>query len=375
MKKIENIRDLSIQYHLKDCNIIKIINKNALYNNIKVFKKLCGKSKICAVVKANAYGLGDELIVNLIKNRVDFFAVANFDEAFRVRKWTNKPILILGEIDYNNIEDCINNNISLSVSNEKSLKQINKVAVRINKVAKIHFKINTGMNRLGFKNLNTFLYVYNKYKNKENIIYEGIFSHIYDADNYEKTKKQKHIFDTFLNSIDNQNLIKHIASTSVCLKYSNMNYDMCRIGIGLYNYAPNNKYFLQPILSLKTKIINIIKINKNENVGYGCGFVANKKMKIAVLPIGYADGLSRLLSNKSKVLLKNNFCNIIGNVCMDMCFIDVTNVACKIGDIVTIIGKENDKEINAVDIAKIVGSIDYEVITNINNARSKNLVI
>lgn len=368
MKQENNLKNV-------DSNIYRIINVNNLINNFLIFKKKSKNSKICAVVKANAYGIGDDIVVKTLKRYVDFFAVANDTEAIRIRNFTNKPILILGEIDDNNIEKCIRNNISISISSGKKLSNICKVAKQIKFKAKIHFKINSGMNRLGFKNLSEFKKIYNKYYDNENITYEGIFTHIYDSNDIEKTNKQKNIFDKFISSVNCNNVIKHIASTSVVLNYEDMNYDMCRIGIGLYNYALNNKYGLKPVLQIKTKIINIIKIKKNEHIGYGEGFISKCDMKIGVLPIGYADGYLRQFSNKAKVIINNNLINVIGNVCMDMCFIDITNCDFKIGEEVIVLGKSKDNNINANDLAKIANTIDYEILTNFNNLRASMRII
>ena len=144
-------------------NIQKIVNINNLIHNCMVFKEKCKNAKLCAVVKANAYGIGDEIVVNAVKSYVDFFAVANKDEALRVRNFTSKPILILGEINTNEIEECIKNHISISISDNKKLKQISNIANKINIKAIIHFKINTGMNRLGFKDINQFKKAYNNF--------------------------------------------------------------------------------------------------------------------------------------------------------------------------------------------------------------------
>ena len=356
-------------------NIDKIISSRDLLNNVAIFKKRCKTSKVCAVVKANAYGLGDETIVNIIKNYVDFFAVANGEEAIRVRNYTSKPILVLGESNKYEIIDCIKNNISLSVSDKSKLLEILSIAKRLGLKAKIHFKINTGMNRLGFKNLDEFKKVYNKYYFSENLIYEGIFSHIYKSCDKEKTYKQKMIFDRFISSVRCEKLIKHIASTDVVLNYSDMNYDMCRIGIGLYNYSLKNEYGIKPVMQLRSHLVNIIKVKKRENIGYGEGFTASKNMTIGIIPIGYADGYSRGLSNNSQVIINGNYANIVGNICMDMCFVDITNVKSRLGDEVILLGNYMEKNINAHDLADKLNTIDYEILTNLNNARCNTIVI
>lgn len=355
-------------------NIQKIISVSNLIHNCIIFKEKCKNSKICAVVKANAYGVGDEIVVNTIKPYVDFFAVANKFEALRVRNYTNKPILILGEVNKSEIEDCIKNHISISISDANKLNLIRNIAKRLNNKAIIHFKINTGMNRLGFKNISEFKKVYNNYFNDDYLEYEGIFSHIYNSDDTNSTYIQKEIFDKFISSVNCKNLIKHLASTNVVLKYNDMNYDMCRIGIGLYNYSKNNIYDLKPVMQIKTKIINIINVKKGENVGYGNGYICEKNKRVAVLPIGYADGYNRLLSNNARVLINGQYANLIGNVCMDMCFIDITHIKCKINDEIVIVGKSAGNEINAFELASNLNTIDYEILTNFNNLRASLII-
>lgn len=347
----------------------KIIYKQNLLNNVNVLKKHCKNSKLCAVVKANAYGFGFENIIPIIKNKVDYFAVATCYEALKVRCLTNKPILILGEIVKESILEAIKNNISLSVSSYKKLNQINKIAKENNMVAKIHFKVNTGMNRLGFSSINTFKNAFNKFYFSKNLKYEGIFSHIFNCNCYIDTIKQQMIFEQYLQSVDTQNLIKHIACTEVLLKYPQLKYDMCRVGIGLYNYAKVNCYGLKSILEIKSKIINIINVKKGKTVGYGSNFMCNKNTRVAVIAIGYADGFSRMFSNNGKVLIQGQFCNIIGNICMDMCFVDCTSLNVKVGDFATIVGYNGNKNINAIDLANKINTIDYEILTNFKNDR------
>lgn len=345
----------------------KVILKENLLNNVNYFKSKIGKSKLCAVVKADAYGHGINTVVPLIRGKVDYFAVANYTEAERVRILTNKSILILGEVEKQDIISCINQNISISISNCGMLNLVAKIAKQINKVAHVHFKINTGMNRLGFKDLKNFIKAFNKYKDCKYLKYEGIFTHFYEQNNMDTIDMQKERFLKFINSVSCKNLIKHCASTTISLTRKDCLFDMCRVGIGLYNYALDK--YIKPVMQIKAKIINIINLKKGDNVGYENGFVAKSKMKIAVLSIGYADGYLRCFSNNSKVIIKHQFANIVGNVCMDMCFCDVTNINCKIFDDVIILGQYEDLSINAEELAKNGNTISYEILTNFKSDR------
>lgn len=353
----------------------KIIDKKALINNFNILKKVGCGSKICAVVKANAYGHNLETVVNILKNKADYFAVANFNEAKKVRMLTSKPILILGDIDSKDILECERLCISISVGSLKKLNEIYLVAKRNNIKAYVHFKVNTGMNRLGFNSVAKFRQAFNKYENNEYVCYQGIFSHIHSQTSKEDIDNQKKRFECFLSCINSRSLIKHIACTQIALTRKDCLYDMCRIGIGLYNYAQDNKYGLKPVLTIKSKIVNIINIKKGECVGYSKGFVSSKNMTVAVVAIGYADGYCRAFGGKAKFLINGQYVNVIGNVCMDMCFCDITNVKCNINDKVVIVGKDEfNNQINANSLAKIANTIDYEILTNFKNDRMEIIV-
>lgn len=342
-------------------NFIMQINNKNLINNIKSVKRIRKNCKFCAVVKANAYGHKISNIVPIIKDYVDFFAVANFEEATEVLKYTSKPILILCSIDKEKIEECIINNVRLSVSNFFELKRINQICEQLHKKAYIHLAVNTGMNRLGFLINKLFFKAVEYVYSCKFLVLEGIYSHFYDSENKEILEMQYNKFLKLKNEINNKNIIFHIASSDSAACDEKYCLDMIRIGILMYGYA-NKKYIknIKPILELKSNIVHIQSVKKGENVSYGQSFIARKNMKIAVLPFGYADGYNRLLSNKIFVKINNTQCRQIGNVCMDLTLIDVTNINCKIGDEVTVL----DEEINAEFLAKICHTISYEILTS-----------
>ena len=347
----------------------KVIYKDNLINNVKFYKNVLGNKKLCAVVKANAYGHDLTTVVTILKGFVDYFAVANFLEAKTVRSLTSKPILILGEVDNKDISECIMRNIDISVSNKCTIEQIVKQAKKLNKIARIHFKVNTGMNRLGFNSIEEFKKVFYKYKYNKYVKYDGIYSHLYNQSDEKNNLKQRSKFLEFVNSASCENLIKHLSSSKPILQDKSYIFDMCRIGVGLYNYSFITKEKLLPVMEIKSKIINIIKVKKGETVGYECGFKANELTKIAVLSIGYADGYLRAFGNKAKVIINNKICNVVGNVCMDMCFCNVTDVKCKVGDYAIVLGKSKNFEINSNNLAEIANTIDYEILTNFKSDR------
>ena len=346
------------------------ISKDAITHNLIEFKKHNQKAKICAVVKADGYGIGARNVIEQIDDLVDFFAVACFCEAKKLRRLTAKPILVLNFVPNETLEYCHKNNISITVSSFEELKIIEKQK----SLVKIHFAINTGMNRIGFKNVHEFLDAVRFAKNKKMHI-EGIFTHFYNAKSVVDTEKQICIFKQFVKVLekhfDTKEIIKHTSNSLGAVEYKRYNFDMVRLGILLYgSFEGNCPLELKQILNIKSKIINITKIKAGESVGYEKSFVAKKDMVVATIPLGYADGIMRCFSKKGKVLCQGKFCKVIGNICMDMFMIDITHIDAKLFDEVTLIGEDRfGQKISIDDFAKWCGTISYEILTNIKKNR------
>lgn len=343
----------------------KIIRQNLL-----AYKQKFNDVKVCAIVKADAYSHGLTNVVLATKSLVDFYGVADSLEALKVRNVTSKPILILNMVDSDDLPTLIEQNISLSVFSLSFLNQVEKQAKLQNKIANIHIKINTGMNRLGLKRLTLFKKILEKIEQSKYLKLEGVYSHIYNSSNEKDCEKQREIFMSFLKLIDKKTkYIAHLSASEIAVKNPNFKFDMVRLGLLIYGY--NSAGFLKslkPCLKITSKIVNIINIKKGEIVGYGANFVAQKNMKIGCVAMGYADGFLRSNSNKGKVIINGEFCNVVGNVCMDLFMVDITNVDCKIMDEVVILGSQsyNGKTITitAEDLAKINQTIPYEILTN-----------
>ena len=366
-----------------------IISKNAIRLNLSKFRKINKNCKVCAVVKANGYGVGFENVVSQIDDKVDFYAVASFCEAIMLRKITNKPILILNFVPKQSIYECIKNNISISVCDYEQLKVLCKYIKNSknkfndgklkNKKLNIHFAINTGMNRVGFKSKDLFikaLILLKKYKKFMNI--EGIFTHFYKANNNHTTRKQFCIFMQYINILslhfDIKQIIKHVSNSLAATKYKKYNLDMVRLGIILYGSLENKTFLkklnLKPAISIKSKLIDFQMIKKGESVGYDASFVASKDMTIGVVPLGYADGIFRNYSKNGFVLCCGKKCKIVGRICMDMFMVDISKTHAKIFDEVVVIGKDKfGNKISVEDLAKKCNTISYEILTNIKKSR------
>ena len=356
------------------------INLENLENNINEIKKIINeKCKIMAVVKANAYGHGMiNIATKLNEIGIRDFAVATLSEAIELRKNNIEGnILILGYTDLKDIEYVIKYDLMQTIVDYEYAKRIDQI--ELESKIKVHIKINTGMNRIGtsYNEIDKITEMYNM----KNLKVLGIFSHFCVADRTKKediqfTKKQ---IDNFLNCI---NQIKergystgkiHIQSSYGILNYPDIECDYVRPGIIMYgNYSskedktkiiPN----IRPVLSLKARITTIKEIEKGESVSYGRTYIAKGAKKIATVCIGYADGYPRNLSNKNiKVLVNDEYAEIIGRICMDQLVIDVSNINnIKQGDIVTLIGEET--EISAEEISNKADTITNELLCRLGD--------
>lgn len=350
------------------------IDLNCLRYNIGEYQKLLGDTtKIIAVVKADAYGHGVLPVCKAAYEAgIDFFAISRVKEGIELTKagFKNK-IIVLGGTLASEMPAIVEHGLIPTIYSIDQLKMLDKANAHNETKAGFHLKIDTGMNRLGVKgdkSLDEFLDVLDTL---DNVSLEGVYSHfaVSDSDK-EFTKKQLEAFIIVVEQINKRgyNPKTHISNSAATQAYDYCKLDYVRLGIGMYGLNPQDKskINLKPVMSLCANIIHINNIEAGETVSYGRTYVATKKTKIAVLPIGYADGYPRNLSNKAQVLVAGKRCNIVGTVCMDHMMIDVTeiqNVAT--GDEVILIGKLNDEEITAKELADLAGTIHYEIVTGI----------
>lgn len=357
-------------------NSIKfIVTKENILHNFNQIKNCVGNTKICAVVKANAYGIGVKETVKVLSGKCDFFAVSNCVEAREVRKIDKEtPILVLMPIINSQIKYCSENNISITVQNSQELLQYSK----LNLPLKVHIKINSGLNRFGEKSIKDFLVMQEILLSYPNINFEGIFTHFASADRQDETffNMQFEIFKKYLELIYPEfNPIRHCCNTAGALKGGEKLLDMVRIGKGLYGYNPISEIKhiqFKPVLEISTRILNIFEVSEGEFIGYNTNYKTKHNMRIATIQIGFADGFKRCFSNKGKVIINNTYCNIVGNVCMDSCMVDVTHlINLKIGDKAIILGKSKDCQICAAYLAELANTTIYEILCTIHTKRIK----
>ena len=341
------------------------INRQNLKENIEYIRNKIGNRKIIAMVKANAYGTGDTLVARELQNMgVDAFGVANIEEAKRIRDAGIKGMILVTCVVYTDeLKEAIANDISMSISDIEELKYIDEEAARQCKVAKLHIKVDTGMTRLGFTPENV-LAAIKEIEKYENLALEGIYTHLSCADSDEEyTLDQIRIFRETVEdakSIADFKYIHILNSDGTEMYTDEPEIDThVRVGISMYGYSKN----MQPITKLTAPVIHINNIDKYTKVGYSGTYIAKPNTKIAVVKIGYAAGLSRCLSNNLSVIVNGVECAQVGNICMDMMMIDVTDAPVSIGDEVIIWDYTNDLK----DIAKLSHKIVYEVISNLGD--------
>jgi len=335
--------------------------------------------KILAVVKANAYGHGAIGVAKFLEDKADYLAVAATDEALELRKnGVNCPILILGHIPYGDYDNIVKNNITPTISDFYEAELLSKVAVKAGVTAPLHIAVDTGMNRIGFKCDDCSVEEIKKIKTLPNIEIEGVFSHLAAADMLDKayTKMQAEKFDAFVLKLEKEGVtapIKHLYN-SAAIADLEKNYDMVRQGIILYGLKPsdevefNNIAVPKPVMSMKTRVVQVKTLPAGESISYGCTYTTEKETRVATLCAGYADGVTRVLSNNGEVLIRGKRAEIIGKVCMDQFMVDVTHIPeVEAGDTATIFGTDGNETISVDEIAKKANTINYEIICNINS--------
>lgn len=305
------------------------INLDYIKHNYTQIKKNIDKNvKVGAVLKANAYGHGAVEVAKLLEEEnVDYICVAGLNEAIELRNENvNSKILVMGDIPSDFIKLAIKENIIITIFSDSYAKLVSEAAKDLNKIAKIHIKINTGFNRLGFDIDNISRIIHEIYS-LPNIYIEGIFSHLALKD-IKSDYEQYELFKKCLDSIKDINIpIKHICDSIGMVEYKNLHMDMVRVGSSLYGYnSRKTNMQLKPAMAFKSKIAQIRNIKKGQGISYDYTFIAPKDMKIGTIPCGYSDGIPRLLSNKGFVSINGYKANIIGKMCMDQCMIDLSNI-------------------------------------------------
>ncbi|AIT10148.1 alanine racemase [Candidatus Francisella endociliophora] len=358
-----------------DVNFLEL-NISTLRNNISIIKEYT-QTKFCLPVKANAYGHGLQNIVRNTSDIVDFYAIACAREALEVYEVSSMvPILIFGVVEDEYLEELILKGIRISIHRFKDIDKIEFAAKKCSKIANVHIFINTGMNMLGIdcKHAEDII---QKARRSEWLNLEGVFSHLACADenNHPFNKLQidrfKKVYD-FTKSVDNQ-IICHLANSYGCIGQANISFDMVRAGILSYGFLPKFKVDnvlqeIRPIAKLTTKVIKIIDLEDMLEVGYSVSYTGQSSETIAILPIGYGDGLPRELGNIGVVYIKDRKYPIVGKINMDALAISLGSNTdkVKVGCEVELISDNPSMQNSAKSLAKKLKTIEYDIITTLN---------
>lgn len=346
------------------------ISKSSLINNLNEIRQTIGEDvQLMLVVKANAYGHGIDIVSKVAeKNGVNWLGVATIKEALEIRdSGVELPVLTFFEPEENEVQELIERNISFNLFNEDKLPMVSKISSRVGKPARCHIKVNTGMNRLGVSSEKAGKFI-RRALNTKGITVEGIWSHLATAE----TRNNNFVFEQLQNfnkAISGVELKKipflHVANSGAALYYKETRFNMVRVGIAAYGYFPSFESpkvcNLKPVLSLKSKIAAIQELEPGEGVSYGLKWRAERKSKIAICPMGYADGLPRTASGKFKVLAGTKKVNSVGAICMDQFAVDITGFNVRCGDVVTLISED----LNAESLARSAGTITYEILSGL----------
>lgn len=352
------------------------INLNNIKHNFHTLKNtLKSDTKVCCVVKADAYGHGAVEVAKMLQQeKADYFSVARFEEAVELRNNNiHTPILCMGYISESDIEEAINRYIGITVYSYEMAKIINQKAGKLGKKASIHIKIDTGMSRLGFLTDDNSINDILKLKELINLNIDGIYTHFATADETDKkeTYLQLERYKNVIDALEKANIdiqFKHVSNTAAIIDLKELGFNMVRLGIGLYGHYPSDEVSkeveLKPAMKLKTIITNIKTVAPGTKVSYGYTYEFKEASTLATLAIGYADGFDRT-QNNPKVMINGVLCDVVGRICMDQCMVKIPEgLNVNIEDEVLIMGAEVG--VTAEDLASRRGTINYEVLCSVS---------
>ena len=341
------------------------VNIDNVSNNIKELKKCIPQDKkFLAVVKADSYGPGAAMLApTMLAEGIDMLGVASIDEGADLRQANiNCEVLVLGAVPVWAVESAVKNDLSISIFSEGHIKACEQAYKRTGIKPKVHIKLDTGMNRIGVRADEAVDFI-KRVQKLDYINLQGIFTHLAAAEELDKAKEQILKWNSVIDNVDTTGLLLHILNTAGTICYDVPNSNMRRVGIALYGLYPDfpdiefRKPKLKQLISLKGRIVNIHTAKEGEGVSYCHTFVAKGERIIATVPIGYADGVPRLLSNKIKGVVNGVEVPQVGNITMDQMMFDITGVKANIGDVITLLDEEHSID----EWANILHTINYEL--------------
>lgn len=352
---------------------------NLLLNVKELTKNLTSNTKLLPVIKADAYGHGAVPIAKELEemDSVHGYAVATVEEAMVLkRNQIKKPILLFSSLFKEQFDKIVENEFRATVFQYETAQLLSEIALKQNKTAYIHLKIDTGMSRIGFFPNASSLDEIEKISKLENLVIEGIFTHFSRSDETDKswTYSQLDSFEQFIKQLEQRGItipFHHSSNSAATIDLNGADHNLTRPGIALYGLWPSEevekqKVNIKPVLSLKSQIAFIKTIPAGTPVGYGASYVSSKEVLLATIPVGYGDGYPRSLSNKGMVLIHGLRANICGRICMDQFMVDVSHIPdVKIGDTVTIVGEDGADNIYVEELADLSGRFNYEFVCDL----------
>ena len=363
------------------------ISRSALVRNIREFRRLIGrKRKFLAVVKANAYGHGLLEVAGVaVSEGVDWLGVNSVDEGAALRDaGIEVPILVLGYAPLAGLEEAVARDLRLTVYNRETVKRLAALAVRLRKNIRLHVKVETGTWRQGVdpKDLGAFV---RDIRKRPGLVVEGLSSHfanIEDTTKHDYPRRQLEVYRSACRELEAGGPrvpLKHMSCTASTILFPEPEFNLARVGIGLYGLWPSKETYLsclldkkeplslEPVLSWKARIAQIKRVPAGAYIGYGCTYRTSRPTVLAVVPVGYFDGYDRGLSNAAHILVKGRRAPVRGRVAMDFFMADITDIpGVKLEDELTLLGADGRERIAAEDLASLAGTIDYEILARIN---------
>ncbi len=362
------------------------IDLEAIRQNIRNEKEWINKNKeadnnknvgLMAVIKADAYGHGDVMVAKALQGIADAYGVAIVEEGIRLREnGITEPILILGHVGNINFKYLIEYNIETAIFDYDTAKNLSDEALKLGKKALVHIKVDTGMGRIGFFPNDESVQTICRINELEGIKINGIFTHFARADEKDLTCANEAFnkFSNFFNKLEEKGIeipTKHAANSASIIGFNHAYLDMVRSGITTYGLYPSDEVSkdiveIKPAMSWYSTVSFVKKVESGTPIGYGGTFVTKRDSVIATIPVGYADGYRRNMSNKGKVIINGKYAPIVGRICMDQFMVDVTDLDnVKMGDKVTLMGRDGDCEISADYIANLCDTINYEIVCDV----------
>ena len=355
------------------------IDLSAVRKNIETLRGfLPAGKKVLAVIKANAYGHGAIEVAEAVADLTDYYGVACLDEAVELRNaGVKKPILILGVTDESQFPELVAHHVTQTVFTMEQAKALSEAALSLGLTAKLHIKLDTGMNRIGFACTEENADIIAEITKLPGIEAEGIYTHYYKADEKDKTSAlgQLQLYTHVLDWLEQRGVtfpIRHISNSAGIMEMPNDTYDMVRAGIAIYGLYPSEEMnreacVLHPAMAFKTHITNVKWVPSGESIGYGGTYVLTEDKRIATIGVGYADGYPRALSNQGRVLVNGSYAPVVGRVCMDQTMIDVTHLPeVQVGDEVVLFGSQGGNILPVEEPAAMSASFNYEFVCDIN---------